>query len=84
MNTQFAVVAAGKSPGLPLGYFLRVVEGINCVVLERQSPDLVLGRVRAGVVEQITVSLMERLGLDARLRAEGLVEAGLISPMASD
>ena len=46
------------------------------MVLERQSPDYVLGRIRAGVLEQITVALMERLGLDARLKAEGLVEQG--------
>jgi len=45
-------------------------------VLERQSPDYVLGRIRAGVLEQITVSLMERLGLDARLKSEGLPHDG--------
>jgi p-hydroxybenzoate 3-monooxygenase len=45
-------------------------------VLERRSPDYVLGRIRAGVLERITVSLMERLGLDARLRAEGLPHDG--------
>jgi len=36
----------------------------------------VLGRIRAGVLEEITVSLMQRLGLDQRLKAEGLVEDG--------
>ena len=35
-----------------------------------------LGRIRAGVLEQVTVGLMARLGLDARLKAEGLVEEG--------
>jgi p-hydroxybenzoate 3-monooxygenase len=46
------------------------------VVVERRSPDYVLGRIRAGVLEQTTVSLMERLGLDDRLKAEGLVHDG--------
>lgn len=45
-------------------------------MIERQTSDYVLGRIRAEVLEQITVSLMERLGLDTRLKAEGLVEAG--------
>ncbi len=74
MNTQVAIIGAGPA-GLLLGHLLRA-EGIDCVVVERQTPDYVLSRIRAGVLEQITVSLMARLGLDARLKAEGLVEAG--------
>lgn len=74
MKTQVCIIGAGPA-GLMLGHLLRA-EGVDCVVLERQSPDYVLSRIRAGVLEQITVSLMERLGLDARLKAEGLVENG--------
>lgn len=74
MKTQVCIVGAGPA-GLLLGHLLRA-EGINCVVLERRTPDYVLGRIRAGVLEQITVSLMERLGLDARLKAEGLPHDG--------
>ena len=74
MKTQVCIVGAGPA-GLLLGHLLRA-EGIACVVLERQTPDYVLGRIRAGVLEQITVSLMERLGLDARLKAEGLPHDG--------
>jgi p-hydroxybenzoate 3-monooxygenase len=74
LKTQVCIVGAGPA-GLLLGHLLRA-EGIGCVVLERQSPDYVLGRIRAGVLEQITVSLMERLGLDARLKAEGLPHDG--------
>src|SRR6187431_43117 len=74
MKTQVCIVGAGPA-GLLLGHLLRA-EGIACVVLERQAPDYVLGRIRAGVLEQITVSLMARLGLDARLRAEGLPHDG--------
>src|SRR5690606_21568278 len=52
-------------------------EGIECVVLERRSADYVLGRIRAGVLEEVTVGLMQRLGLDARLKAEGLPHDGM-------
>jgi len=74
MKTQVCIVGAGPA-GLLLGHLLRA-EGIECVVLERRTPDYVLSRIRAGVLERITVSLMERLGLDQRLKAEGLVEEG--------
>src|SRR6187399_2486992 len=74
MKTQVCIIGAGPA-GLLLGHLLRA-EGIECVVLERQAPDYVLGRIRAGVLEQVTVSLMARLGLDARLRAEGLPHDG--------
>jgi len=50
--------------------------GIESVVLERRSRDYVEGRVRAGVLDRITVEVMGRLGLDARLRREGLPHAG--------
>ena len=74
MKTQVCIVGAGPA-GLLLGHLLRA-EGIDCVVLERRSPEYVLSRIRAGVLERITVSLMERLGLDARLKAEGLPHGG--------
>lgn len=74
MKTQVCIVGAGPA-GLLLGHLLRA-EGVDCVVLERQAPGYVLGRIRAGVLERITVSLMERLGLDGRLKAEGLPHNG--------
>ena len=74
MKTQVCIIGAGPA-GLLLGHLLRA-EGVECVVLERQTPDYILGRIRAGVLEQITVSLMERLGLDARLKDEGLPHDG--------
>lgn len=74
MKTQVCIIGAGPA-GLLLGHLLRA-EGIECVVLERRPPAYVLGRIRAGVLEQVTVSLMERLGLDARLKDEGLPHDG--------
>ncbi len=74
MKSPVVIIGAGPS-GLLLGHMLRA-EGIDCIVVERQSPDYVLGRIRAGVLESVTTDMMARLGLDRRLRAEGLVEEG--------
>lgn len=74
MKTQVAIIGAGPS-GLLLGHLLRQA-GVDCVVVERASPDYVLGRIRAGVLETVTTDLMTRLGIDARMKAEGLIEAG--------
>lgn len=74
MRTQVAIIGAGPA-GLLLGHLLKA-ENVDCVVIERQTPDYVLGRIRAGVLEQITVNLMARLGLDGRMRAEGLPHDG--------
>lgn len=71
-----AVCIIGAGPaGLLLGHLLRA-DGIDCIILERQSSDYVLRRIRAGVLEQVTVDLMERLGLDFRMKAEGIAHDG--------
>ena len=74
MKTQVAIIGAGPA-GLLLGHLLRT-EGIDCVVVERQSREHVLSRIRAGVLEAGTIALMDQLGLAERLHAEGLVEGG--------
>lgn len=74
MKTQVAIIGAGPA-GLLLGHLLRA-EGVDCVIVERASADYVLGRIRAGVLERTTTDLMHRLGLDERLKAEGLLEEG--------
>ena len=50
--------------------------GVDNVVLERQSPEYVLGRIRAGVLEQTTVDLLAAAGVDSRMRREGLLHGG--------
>lgn len=73
-RTQVAVIGAGPA-GLLLAHLLRA-EGIDVIVIERQTPDYVLGRIRAGVLERVTTDLLHQLGLGERLTAEGMVEDG--------
>jgi p-hydroxybenzoate 3-monooxygenase len=75
MRTQVAIIGAGPS-GLLLGQLLHKA-GISNIILERQSADYVLGRIRAGVLEQIAVDLMEECGVAARMHREGLVHNGI-------
>src|SRR6185369_8739625 len=76
-TTRAQVVIVGAGPaGLLLGQLLHR-EGIDAVILERRSADYVLGRIRAGVLEQGTVNVLERAGVAARLRIEGLQHHGV-------
>jgi p-hydroxybenzoate 3-monooxygenase len=74
MKVQVAIVGAGPA-GLLLGAQLHQA-GIDAIILEQRSREYVLGRIRAGVLEQVTVDLMDSLGLGARMHAEGLVHGG--------
>ncbi|CAG0944553.1 MAG: p-hydroxybenzoate hydroxylase [Rhodocyclaceae bacterium] len=74
MKTQVAIVGAGPS-GLILGQLLARA-GIDAVILEAQTPEYVLGRIRAGVLEQVAVDLLDEAGVGARMHAEGLPHAG--------
>ena len=75
MRTQVVIVGAGPA-GLLLGQLLHR-EGIDTLILERRSAAYVLGRIRAGVLEQGTVEVLERAGVAARVHAEGLVHHGV-------
>ncbi|MES3093165.1 4-hydroxybenzoate 3-monooxygenase [Sphingomonas aerolata] len=74
MRTQIAIIGAGPA-GMFLAHLLRL-QGIDAVVVERRDRAYVEGRVRAGVLEQVTTDLMRQLGLADRLGREGLVHGG--------
>ncbi|MGE8408010.1 MAG: 4-hydroxybenzoate 3-monooxygenase [Pseudomonas sp.] len=74
MKTQVAIIGAGPS-GLLLGQLLHNA-GIANVIVERQSPGYVLGRIRAGVLEQGMVDLLREAGVAERMDAEGLPHDG--------
>ncbi|MEO8543372.1 MAG: 4-hydroxybenzoate 3-monooxygenase [Betaproteobacteria bacterium] len=74
MRTQVAIIGAGPS-GLLLGQLL-FKAGIDTVIIERQSADYVLGRIRAGVLEQVCVDLLDEAGVGLRMHQEGLVHGG--------
>jgi p-hydroxybenzoate 3-monooxygenase len=74
MKTQVAIIGSGPS-GLLLGQLLHL-QGIDTVILERQSAEYVLGRIRAGVLEQGTVDLVREAKASKRMDSEGLVHDG--------
>lgn len=74
MRTKVAIIGAGPS-GLLLGQLL-LKAGIDNVIIERQNPDYVLGRIRAGVLEQGTVDLLRQADAAERMDREGLVHDG--------
>ncbi|MBB6576297.1 p-hydroxybenzoate 3-monooxygenase [Comamonas odontotermitis] len=75
MRTQVAIIGAGPA-GLLLGQLLHKA-GIDNIILEQRSASYVLGRIRAGVLEQVTVDLLEQAGAAVRMRAEGLPHQGI-------
>src|SRR3954469_9322305 len=75
MRTQVAIVGGGPA-GLMLGRLLEL-RGIDTVILEARDREYVQQRVRAGVLEQATMDLMDEVGLGARMHAEGLVHEGV-------
>lgn len=74
MRTQVAIIGAGPS-GLLLGQLLHKA-GIDAVILERQTGDYVLSRIRAGVLEQVCIDLLDEAGVGQRMHREGLVHEG--------
>src|SRR5687768_8047237 len=75
MRTQVIIIGAGPS-GLLLGQLL-FKAGIDNVIVERQSAEHVLGRIRAGVLEQVTTDLLDECGVGARMHQQGLVHGGI-------
>jgi p-hydroxybenzoate 3-monooxygenase len=75
LRTQVAIVGGGPA-GLLLAEMLHR-QGIDSVVLEKQSRERVLSRIRAGVLEPWTVELLRENGLAARLDRDGHVHDGV-------
>ncbi|ADJ49292.1 p-hydroxybenzoate 3-monooxygenase [Amycolatopsis mediterranei S699] len=75
MRTQVAIVGAGPA-GLLLSHLLGL-EGIDSVLLERQTAEYVQARIRAGILEAGTVELLRDVGLGARLDGEGMEHRGI-------
>jgi p-hydroxybenzoate 3-monooxygenase len=75
LRTKVAIIGAGPA-GLLLGQLLHTC-GIDNVILERHTPDYVLGRIRAGLLEEGTVALLDEAGAGARAHREGLVHGGI-------
>lgn len=76
MKTQVAIIGGGPS-GLLLAQLLHTRD-IESIVLERKTKGYVLGRIRAGVLEQGLVALMEEAGCADRLHAEGYIHDGTL------
>jgi p-hydroxybenzoate 3-monooxygenase len=75
MRVQVAIVGSGPA-GLFLGQLLSRA-GIENIVIEQRSKDYVLARIRAGILEQITVDLLDEIGVNKRMHAEGLPHDGI-------
>ena len=74
LTTKVVIIGAGPS-GLLLGQLLGK-QGIDSIILERVSGEYVLGRIRAGILEQGTVDLLREAGVDVRMDTDGEVHHG--------
>ena len=75
MRTQVVIIGSGPS-GLLLGQLLKTI-GVETIILDRVNKDYILGRVRAGVLEEGTVRLIKQVGLEDRMMRERLPHGGI-------
>ncbi len=75
IKTQVGIIGAGPA-GLTLAHWLKR-NGIDSVIIELRSRDYVEGRVRAGLLEQNTVDIINEMGLGARMQKEGIMHDGV-------
>lgn len=81
MRTQVVIIGSGPA-GLLLGQLLHTY-GIDNVIVERKDRHYILGRIRAGVLEQGTVKLLEQVGAADRLHREALLHDGIALALAA-
>jgi len=75
MRTQVGIIGSGPS-GLLLARLLHL-QGIDSVILENRSREYVLGRIRAGVIEQGMADLLREAKVGERMDREGLIHEGI-------
>lgn len=75
MRTQIGIVGAGPA-GLLLAHLLRL-RGIESIVIENRNRSYLEDRVRAGVLEQGTVDILNESGVGERLNKQGLIHHGI-------
>jgi p-hydroxybenzoate 3-monooxygenase len=75
VKTQVAIIGSGPA-GLLLGQLLYKA-GIDHVIVEQRSADYVASRIRAGILEQVSVDLLAEAGVDQNLKAHGLPHSGI-------
>lgn len=75
MRTKVGIIGAGPA-GLILAQFLHL-QGIDSVILERKSRDKIEGTVKAGILEQTTIDILNEIGVGDRMNKEGHFHEGI-------
>ena len=76
LNTKVAIIGSGPA-GLLLGQLLYKA-GIEHIIIEQRSADYVSARIRAGILEQVSVDLLKKAGVDQNLNELGLPHHGIL------
>ena len=75
LKTQVAIIGSGPA-GLLLGQLLYKA-GIDHIIVEQRSAEYVTSRIRAGILEQVSVDLLKQAGVDQNLKDKGLPHSGI-------
>ena len=75
LKTQVAIIGSGPA-GLLLGQLLYKA-GIDHIIVEQRSAEYVASRIRAGILEQVSVDLLKQAGVDQNLKEKGLLHSGI-------
>lgn len=75
LKTQVAIIGSGPA-GLLLGQLLYKAS-IDHIIVEQRSAEYVASRIRAGILEQVSVDLLKQAGVDQNLKEKGLPHSGI-------